>query len=116
MATSAETSWGICGVTQRSPAVAQALLPQDCLYSVLERRPMGTKVSVIGAIRDVLVAQDQAEAVTDRLADATTRIVTLTVTEKGYRLALLPVACALTTPRCKPTLPVGRPGPSSASW
>ena len=86
MATSAETSWGICGVTQRSPVVAQALLPQDCLYSVLERRPMGTKVSVIGAIRDVLVAQDQAEAVTDRLADATTRIVTLTVTEKGYRL------------------------------
>lgn len=86
MATSAQTSWGICGVTQRSPAVAQALLPQDCLYSVLERRPMGTKVSVIGAIRDVLVAQDQAEAVTDRLADATTRIVTLTVTEKGYRL------------------------------
>ena len=43
MAVSGETSWGICGVTQRSPAVAEALLPQDCLYSVLERSAEGTK-------------------------------------------------------------------------
>jgi fructuronate reductase len=85
MATSAETSWGICGVTQRTPTVAEALLPQDCLYSVLERCAEDTKVRVIGAIRDVLVAQEQAEAVTDRLAAPATRIVTLTVTEKGYR-------------------------------
>src|ERR1039458_10660816 len=67
MAVSGETSWGICGVTQRSPAVAEALLPQDCLYSVLERRGMSTKVRVIGATRDVLVAQEQAELVTARV-------------------------------------------------
>jgi len=59
---------GICGVTQRSPAVAEALLPQDCLYSVLERSAEGTKIRVIGAIRDILVAQEQPEKVTDRLA------------------------------------------------
>jgi fructuronate reductase len=85
MAVSGETSWGICGVTQRSPAVAEALLPQDCLYTVLERGAPGTKVCVVGAIRDVLVAQDQPEKVTDRLARPETRVVTLTVTEKGYR-------------------------------
>jgi fructuronate reductase len=85
MAVSGETSWGICGVTQRSPAVADALLPQDCLYSVLERHAEGTKVRVIGAIRDVLVAQEQPEAVTERLGRPETRVVTLTVTEKGYR-------------------------------
>ena len=79
------TSWGICGVTQRSPAVAEALRPQDCLYSVLERRGESTEGRVIGVIRDVLVAQEQADALTDRLAVPTTRIVTLTVTEKGYR-------------------------------
>ncbi len=85
MAVSGETSWGICGVTQRSPAVAEALLPQDCLYSVLERSAEGTKIRVIGAIRDILVAQEQPEKVTDRLARPETRVVTLTVTEKGYR-------------------------------
>ena len=47
MAVSGETSWGICGVTQRSPAVAEALLPQDCLYSVLERSAEGTKIRVM---------------------------------------------------------------------
>jgi fructuronate reductase len=85
MAVSGDTSWGICGVTQRSPAVAEALRPQDCLYSVLERRAENTKVRVIGAIRDVVVAQAEPQAVTDRLAHPGTRIVTLTVTEKGYR-------------------------------
>ncbi len=85
MAVSGETSWGICGVTQRSPAVADALLPQDCLYSVLERRAENTKMRVMGAIRHVLVAQSQPEAVTAQMARPGTRIVTLTVTEKGYR-------------------------------
>ena len=85
LAASEETSWGICGVTQRSPAVAEALRPQDCLYSVLVRRGKGTGVSVIGVIRDVLVAPEQPEMVTDRLAAPATRIAELTVTEKGYR-------------------------------
>src|ERR1039458_8835194 len=74
MAVSGETSWGICGVTQRSPAVAEALLPQDCLYSVLERSSEGTKIRVVGAIRDVVVAQEQPEKVTDRLARPETRV------------------------------------------
>jgi fructuronate reductase len=85
LAESGAASWGICGVTQRSPAVAEALLPQDCLYSVLERRGKSTDMRVIGVIRDVLVAQAQAGMVTERLAAPATRIVTLTVTEKGYR-------------------------------
>jgi fructuronate reductase len=80
-----DSSWGICGVTQRSAAVAEALLPQDCLYSVLERSENSTDVSVIGAIREVLFAGEEVQEVVDRLSSPTTHIVTLTVTEKGYR-------------------------------
>ncbi len=78
-------SWGICGVTERSASVAEALLPQDCLYSVLERSGDGTVINVVGAIRDVLFAGGQVEELVDRLSSPTTHIVTLTVTEKGYR-------------------------------
>jgi fructuronate reductase len=80
-----ENGWGICGVTQRSPAVAEALLPQDCLYSVLQRSEDTTAVRVIGAVREALFAAEQGEELTERLSSATTHIVTLTVTEKGYR-------------------------------
>jgi fructuronate reductase len=85
MAMGSCNSWGICGVTERSAAVAEALLPQDCLYSVLERSGDGTVLNVIGAIRDVLFAGAQAQELVDRLSSPTTQIVTLTVTEKGYR-------------------------------
>ena len=85
MAAATDRSWGICGVSQRSGAVAQALLPQDCLYSVLQRSEETTEVRVIGAVREALFAAEQTEELMDRMSRPTTHIVTLTVTEKGYR-------------------------------
>jgi fructuronate reductase len=41
---------------------------------------------VIGAIREVLVAPEDATAVSNRLADPDTSLITMTVTEKGYCL------------------------------
>src|SRR5581483_5463699 len=41
----------------------------------------------IGAIRELLCARDQSAAVLARLADPAVRLVTLTITEKGYCLA-----------------------------
>jgi fructuronate reductase len=73
--------WGVCGITQRSGAVAGLLVPQDGLYSVLERGPAGTSARVIGAVREVLTG----EATASRIMDPDVRIVSLTVTEKGYR-------------------------------
>jgi fructuronate reductase len=85
MAERGETNWGICGVTQRSAAVADALVPQDCLYSVLVSSPVATEVHVAGAVRQVLFARHQAKELLERLASPGTAVVTLTVTEKGYR-------------------------------
>lgn len=76
--------WGVCGVTQRSPAVVDQLRPQDCLFTVLERSRTATSCRVVGTIRDVLFARAEPERLRARFTDPEVRIVSLTVTEKGY--------------------------------
>ena len=76
--------WGICGVTQRSRGVLDQLRPQDGLYSVLERGEQ-TSLRVVGAVRDLLFAAEEGKRLQALLAASVTRLVTLTVTEKGYR-------------------------------
>lgn len=80
-----ETRWGIAGISQRSAAVKNQLAPQDGLYSVLTRGTDDTSIEVIGSIRAVLTAPEDPDAVVARIADDATAVVTLTVTEKGYR-------------------------------
>jgi fructuronate reductase len=76
--------WGICGVTQRSRGVIDQLQPQDGLYSVLVRGS-GTDLRVVGAVRDLLFAAEEGDRLLAMFAAPSTRLVTLTVTEKGYR-------------------------------
>jgi fructuronate reductase len=82
-----EDGWGICGVTQRSAAVVEQLRPQDCLYAVLERGVGEPALRVVGQVHDVLFAADEPDRLRERIAAPSTRVVTLTVTEKGYRRA-----------------------------
>lgn len=76
--------WGVCGVSLKRPAMRDALSPQDALYTLLVRDGGGTRPRVIGALRELLVAPEAPRAVVERLAAAGTRLVTLTITEKGY--------------------------------
>jgi fructuronate reductase len=76
--------WGICGVSQRSPDVVEQLRPQDGLYTLAQRDGAGERLRVIGAVRELHWARAEADAVRYRIAAPTTRLVTLTVTEKGY--------------------------------
>jgi len=78
--------WGIAGVSLRSAGVRDQLVPQDGLYSIVVRDGDAQRVQVCGAIRTVLVAPEDPAAVVALLADADVHLVTLTVTEKGYRL------------------------------
>ena len=80
-----DRSWGICGVTQRSDEVLRRLAPQDNLYMLLESGPHARPPRRIGAVREVLAAHRDPAAVVAAIARADVRIVTLTVTEKGYR-------------------------------
>jgi fructuronate reductase len=77
--------WGSCGVTQRSPRVLTQLAPQDGLYTLLVREGDQARPQVIGAVREVLFAGADPGAVAARIADPRVDIVSLTVSEKGYR-------------------------------
>jgi fructuronate reductase len=76
--------WRILGVSLRSTGVRDQLHPQDGLYTLVERSAQGSKARIIGAVADVLVAADERERLVATLAAATTHIVSLTITEKGY--------------------------------
>lgn len=78
--------WMITGVSLRSPRVAQALNPQKGLYTLLERGAEGVSARVVASISRVLVAPEDQAAVLVALAAPETRIVSLTITEKGYGL------------------------------
>jgi fructuronate reductase len=77
--------WGLCAVSLKSPGVRDALQPQDGLYT-LAQLDAETTFRVVGSILEVLVAPEDPPSVFARLAAPTTRMVTLTVTEKGYCL------------------------------
>ncbi|MFV8817498.1 mannitol dehydrogenase family protein [Haliea sp. E17] len=78
--------WGIIGVCMRGDSVARQLRPQDLLYSVWSRGGDGDQLRVIGALTGVIVAPEEPAALDAAFADPGIRIVTLTVTEKGYCL------------------------------
>ncbi|AAV95006.1 mannitol dehydrogenase family protein [Ruegeria pomeroyi] len=77
-------NWRIIGVSLRSTAPATELGRQDGLYTVIERSVEGTSARVIGAIAAAYSLGRDRQAVLDALCDPSTRIVSLTVTEKAY--------------------------------
>lgn len=76
--------WAITGVSLRSPQVRDAIEPQNGLFTMTERNAAGERIRLVGALREVLVADESPHAVARALADPDTHAVTLTVTEKGY--------------------------------
>jgi fructuronate reductase len=76
--------WGIVAASLRSPDTYDALQPQDGLYTVSVRSQEGEALRVIGSIRRIIVAPRETDDLLEAMADPQTRIVTLTVTEKGY--------------------------------
>ncbi len=76
--------WGITGVSLQSPGTRDGLRPQGWAYTALELAPDGGKPQVVTVLRDVLVAPEDPQAVLDAMAAPDVKIVSLTVTEKGY--------------------------------
>ena len=79
-----EMDWGIIGASLQSASTADALGPQDGLYTLAERGSDGEKLRVIGSIEKVLVAPQDPARLLDALTDPRIRIVSLTITEKAY--------------------------------
>jgi fructuronate reductase len=77
--------WGIAAFTGRSPEMALELAPQDGLFTLIERAADGDSASVITSIAEAVDGADVDRFVA-LLSRRSTAIVTLTVTEAGYRL------------------------------
>lgn len=76
--------WGIVGVSLVRPDQRDLLAPQEFAYTAVELGPNGETPRVISVINNVLVARENPQAVLDAMSDPAIRIVSLTVTEKGY--------------------------------
>ncbi|WP_082994575.1 mannitol dehydrogenase family protein [Mycobacterium sp. 1245801.1] len=80
--------WGICGVGVM-PAdwtMRDVLDDQDGLYTLILEKPDGSRdAHVIGSIIDYHYAPDDPEPAVEALAAPATRIISLTITEGGYR-------------------------------
>ena len=76
--------WGITAISLKSRTALDQLVPQGCQYTAVERGADGDRSRQIGAVRDILLAPERQSDVIAALADSATRIVSLTVTEKGY--------------------------------
>lgn len=76
--------WMITGVSLRSTDIADAMNPQDGLYTLIVRGPDGVFPRVIGSIREVIAATRHPDGVMAALTAPETKIVSTTITEKGY--------------------------------
>jgi fructuronate reductase len=81
---SGATDWGIVGASLRNSDTRDALAPQDFLYTVAVRSGVGTDHRIIGSVLDVEAARENSAHLIARMTNPATRIVSLTVTEKGY--------------------------------
>lgn len=77
--------WGIAAFTGRSAGVADLLTPQDGLFTLIERAPDGDRTEVITSISQA-VDGERADLMDAHIASPETAIITMTVTESGYRL------------------------------
>ncbi|MDN4501106.1 mannitol dehydrogenase family protein [Alteromonadaceae bacterium BrNp21-10] len=77
--------WGICAVALNSNRVKTQLAPQQGLYTLGEIDRV-THFRVIGAVKEVLALKEDFDLVIQRLTAIGTKIVTMTITEKGYSL------------------------------
>lgn len=80
----ADPRWGIAEVSLRSGSVTDALAEQNGLYT-LELRDAAPEMRIIGAVSAVIGPGEGARLLA-QLADPAVRLVTSTVTEKGYCL------------------------------
>jgi fructuronate reductase len=75
--------WGIAAFTGRRTDMADALRPQDGLYTLITRSGEGDSFELVGAISAIHSATEH-EAYLDYLSRSEVAIITITVTEAAY--------------------------------
>jgi mannitol 2-dehydrogenase len=102
--------WGICGVgvLPGDRRMQEVLTEQEGLYTLVVKQPDGSLAPrVIGSIVEYLFAPDSPEAVVEKMAAESTRIVSLTITEGGYNIDQVTGEFAEDTPEIRADLQPG---------
>ena len=79
--------WGIFAYSFRSKNIAEQMQEQDLLYSVLTIDPAINAIEIPGIHTRVLAGPENAQAVVDEIAKESTKIISLTITEAGYKIS-----------------------------
>lgn len=79
------SEWGIAAFTGRTPDAARALRAQEGVYTLVVRDAQGDRYETVGSIVEAWPGDDATRFVRTISAPAVA-VVTLTVTEAGYRL------------------------------
>ena len=88
----------IIGIAMRSRQVLEAVNQQDGLFTVTERTGPDWSTRLIGSLKTVLSAAEDPHGVAAAAAAPAVRVVTLTLTEKGYQkdpAGRPPAVCAI---------------------
>jgi len=110
-----DPTWGIVGASLRRPDTKDALDPQSGLFTIAVRDASGSRLRVIGSIVAVIDANAERERLLSLMASPEIRIVSLTVTEKGYCHDPATGELDIRHPdivadRANPTAPISAPG------
>ena len=79
-----DEGWGILAVSLRSATAAHQLDQQDGIYHSVTFSKEGLQPKLISSIVRTLVAPDDPGAVVAEMAEPAVKVVSLTITEKGY--------------------------------
>ena len=78
--------WGIIGISMQSSQARDKLAPQDFMYTEVTLGET-IKIKIIRSILDILVAPENPSKVVEQISDQCIKLVTITITEKGYYLS-----------------------------
>jgi mannitol 2-dehydrogenase len=80
------SDWGIrgLGLLRQDLRMAEALAPQDHLYTLVERGGGEARAQIVGSIVDYRLAYDHPAGAAELAADPGLAILSLTITEAGY--------------------------------
>jgi fructuronate reductase len=85
MEASGALAWGVLAASERTPAIPRLLEAQDCLYSLGVKGKALPGWRVVATIREAVFAPAQWPRLEVAFGSPDVSLVTLTVSEKGYR-------------------------------
>jgi len=80
-----KTNLGIIGVSLQNETIKNNLLKQDNLYTLCRLSDEEQDFTIISALKEILFAPKEVNRILNFIADENIKVITITVTEKGYK-------------------------------